>query len=98
MLKKLIIMTLSCVSTPAWAEDTRLPELLHLIAASEACRIEPSQAALGFIKGLQGRLDETEAKSALAQTRTKVEAEIASQGPVTVCLTAWEKMRAEGFM
>lgn len=98
MRKILLFMSFTCAASPVFADDARLPEFLHLVAASEACRIQPNQAAVGFLTGLQGRLDEKATKLALEGMKTKVETEIAAQGAVTVCWTTWEKMRAAGFI
>jgi hypothetical protein len=94
----MLIISMAYLAFPAYAEDARLPELLHLIAASEACRIDPNPAGLRFMSSLRDRLDEVAAKVAYKQMQADVEEEIVAKGPVTVCLTAWEKMKAEGFL
>jgi|GEM_PF-4266503 len=98
MRKTLIILFAMCGSSTAMAEDSRLPEMLHLLATSVACKIDINPAATRFLDTLRGRLDDAAIKSAGKTAQAEVEAEIASKGPVTVCWTAWEKLRAAGFI
>ena len=82
----------------ALADDARMPELFHLLAAAQACKIDLNVQALHFINGFSEKVDKR-ASEALADTiKAKVDAEIASKGAVTVCWDTWDKMKENGFL
>lgn len=98
MRKLLIFISIALVSSPAVAEDKRLPELLHLLAISRACNIEPSIQAMRFINEMATRSGKTAVDRATDGLEAEVKAELAEKGVTTVCWDAWERMRAEGFL
>lgn len=97
MRKLLLIFVFTGFPIMATAEDARMPEFLHMVAAAKACGIAPNEVASHFMESLEHRMDADVAKDAFAKAEKDVRAEFIQQGPVTVCLTTWEKLRALGF-
>lgn len=75
-----------------------MPELFHLLAAAQACKIEMNISALHFINGFSDKVDKKASDELGNKIKADVEAEIADKGAVTVCWNAWDKMRENGFL
>lgn len=99
MLKLFIILSATALfTTSAFAEDTKLNELVYLVLSSEKCGLTLNNPAKSLIDGITAKVDQATLKTVSNSQSKLVENELKTQGPATFCWGTWQKLRDNGFL
>lgn len=86
------------LASPAFCEDGRLGDLIHLVVAADKCDLNLNASATNLIRSVQSRVDDHEAKIAMDSTKILVEKDFSKEGAATFCWNTWDKLKDAGFL